>query len=123
MNTQIIERKGKPEYAVLPYEDYLQLLEDARMLADLRAYDQAKAALARGEDELVPADVVDRLLDGGNPVRVWREYRTLTQAQLGEAAGVSVSTVSYIESGARQPSVSVIKSIAGALRVDIDELV
>lgn len=123
MNMQIIERKGKPEYAVLPYDDYLHLLEDARMLEDLRAYDQAKATLARGEDELVPAQVVDRLLDDDNPVRVWREYRALTQAQLGELAGVSISTISYIESGTRQPSVSVIKSIASALRVDIDELV
>lgn len=123
MNPQIIERKGKPEYAVLPYEDYLQLLEGARMLEDLRVYNQSKAALARGEDELVPSEVVDRLLDGGNPVRVWRQYRALTQAQLGKLAGVSIATVSYIECGARQPSVSVIKSIAGVLRVDVDELV
>jgi DNA-binding XRE family transcriptional regulator len=123
MSAQIIERGGEPEYAVLPYAEYLRLIEDAEMLSDIRAYDHAKAVLARGEDELVPAEVVDRLLDDDNPIRVWREYRGLTQAQLAKAAGITVSTISYIESGTRKPSIDVIKSIAVKLRVDVDELV
>jgi DNA-binding XRE family transcriptional regulator len=123
MSAQIIERGGEPEYAVLPYAEYLRLVEDAEMLSDIRSYDHAKAALARGDDELAPAEVVNRLLDDDNPVRVWREYRGLTQAQLAKAAGITVSTISYIESGARKPSVEVLKSIAATLRVDVDELV
>ena len=29
MNVQVIARDGKPEYAVLPWEQYMQLLKDA----------------------------------------------------------------------------------------------
>jgi DNA-binding XRE family transcriptional regulator len=123
MSTQIIQREGKPEYAVLAYADYLRLVENAEMLDDIRAYDSARAALADGADEPVPAEVVNRLVEGENPVRVWREHRGLTQARLADAAGVSVSTVSYIESGARRPSISVIQSLAAALNVDIDDLI
>ncbi|WP_417539468.1 hypothetical protein [Marinobacter sp.] len=34
MSVQIIEREGKPEYAVLPYNDYLNLLELAEDVRD-----------------------------------------------------------------------------------------
>ena len=52
-NIQLIERDGKPEWAVLPYEEYLALLEQAEMLEDIHDYDAAKAALENGEDELI----------------------------------------------------------------------
>ncbi len=55
--------------------------QDAEMLADVRDYDAAVERIAAGE-ELVPAEVVYALLDGGNPIRVWREYRGLNQVQL-----------------------------------------
>ena len=63
MSVQIILRDGQPEWAVIPYDAYTQLIEDAEMLADIREYDAAKQALAEGE-ELVPAAVVDALLIG-----------------------------------------------------------
>ena len=81
MSVQVIERNGKPEWAVLPYEVYLQLVEQADMLQDLRDYDRIKAAVESGDEETVPAEVVYALLDGENPVKVWREYRNLTQKQ------------------------------------------
>jgi hypothetical protein len=58
-------------------------------LADLRAYDGAKAALAAGEDELVPADYAKRLIAGEGPLRVWRELRGLSQVKLGAVSGVN----------------------------------
>ena len=48
MNLQVIEKRGKPEWAVIPYEDYLRLLADAEMLEDVRAFDEAKQRLAAG---------------------------------------------------------------------------
>ena len=74
-NIQLIERDGKPEWAVLPYEEYLKLLEQAEMLEDIPDYDLAKAELERGEDELIPSEVVYAILDGENPIKVWRDYR------------------------------------------------
>ncbi len=123
MKPQVIQKDGKPEYAVIPYDEYRQLLEDARMLADIRAYDTAKNAVASGDEELIPAQEVDRLLDGENPVRVWREFRGLSAADLARTCGVSAAAISQIESGKRGPSVALLKKIARTLAVDLESLV
>ena len=122
MKPQIISKDGQPEYAVVPYNDYQKLLANAEMLVDLVAYDAAKRALASGEEELIPASVVDRLLDGDNPIRAWREFRGLTSAQLAIACGVSAAAISQLEAGKRQPSVALLKKLAAALRVDLEQL-
>jgi hypothetical protein len=45
MNVQVIEKGGKPEWAVIPYEEYERLLEAIEMAEDVRAYDEAKQAI------------------------------------------------------------------------------
>lgn len=120
---QLIERNGKPEWAVLPYEEYLHLVEQAEMLEDIRDYDAAKAAIERGEEELIPSEVVFAILDGENPIKVWREFRQLTQQQLAESAGISKPYLSQIETGKRRGTTEVLATIANALNVSIDELV
>jgi hypothetical protein len=59
-------------------------MADAEMLEDIHDYDAAVQALKDGE-ELVPSEVVYALLEGANPIRVWREYRGLTQGALASA--------------------------------------
>jgi hypothetical protein len=88
MTVQVIKKGDKPEWAVLPYETYLQLVEKAEMLQDIQDYDNAKAALARGDDELIPSEVVYAILDGENAIKVWREYRGLSQEEVAESAGI-----------------------------------
>jgi DNA-binding XRE family transcriptional regulator len=122
MSVQVIEKDGRPEWAVIPYEEYERLLEEAEMLHDVRAYDEAKKAIAEGE-ELVPGEVTYAILDGGNPVRVWREYRGLTQQQLAEAAGISVPYLSQLESGKRRGSAEVLAAIAKELELSLDDIV
>jgi DNA-binding XRE family transcriptional regulator len=78
--------------------------------------------LARGEEEIIPAAVVDRLLAGEPPVRVWREHRGLTQTQLAEAAGITQSMVAMIERGDRRGTVDTLTVIARALKVDLEDL-
>lgn len=51
-------------------------------MTDLCAYDGAKAALAAGEEELVPADYAKRLIAGESLLRVWRALRGLSQVKL-----------------------------------------
>ncbi len=82
MNMQIIERNGKPEWAVIPYKEYLELIEQAEMLQDIRDYDELKAGITNGTIELLPDEVVRAILDGENPIRIWREYRGLNQQEL-----------------------------------------
>jgi DNA-binding XRE family transcriptional regulator len=123
MNVQIIERDGKPEWAVIPYELYLQLAEEAEMLQDIRDYDIAKALVERGEEELIPSEVVYAILDGENPIKVWREYRQLTQQQLAQAVGISTPYLSQIETSKRTGTTEVLTTIAKVLKVSLDEIV
>jgi DNA-binding XRE family transcriptional regulator len=91
------------------------------MLADIQAYDNAKAQIAAGE-ELVPSEVVYALLDGENPFRVWREYRGLTQQQLADQVGISKPYLSQLEAGKRRGGVEVLKRIAQALKLTLEDL-
>lgn len=107
----------------IPQEEYDRLREAAEDLADLRAYDRAKAALAAGEDELVPADYAKRLIAGESPLRVWRELRRLSQVGLGKASGVNRVQIADIEAGRGKGSVETVRKLADALGVAVDDLV
>lgn len=110
------------ETVTIPREEYLRLLAAAEDLEDLRAYDRAKSALAVGEEELLPAEAVTRLLDGDSPLRVWRDHRGLTQAALAERAAVNRVTVAEIETGRKGGSVATLKRLAEALGVGLEDL-
>jgi DNA-binding XRE family transcriptional regulator len=120
---QIIERDGKPEWAVLPYEEYLQLIEQAELLEDIRDFDTISAAVERGEEELIPSEVVYAILDGENPIKVWREYRGLTQQQLAGKVKISKPYLSQIETGKRTGTTEILSAIAKALDVSLEEVV
>ena len=120
---QVIERDGKPEWAILPYDVYVQLTDDAEMLQDIRDYDSVKTAIEQGKEELIPGEVTFALLDGENPVKVWREYRGLTQQQLAEVAEISTPYLSQIETGKRTGTTEVLLAVAKALSVTLDDIV
>jgi len=61
-------------------------------------------------------------VNGDSPVKVFREYRGMTQRQLGDVAGVNQAYVSQIEAGTRSGTVEVLKRIAEGLRIDLDDL-
>ena len=42
MSVQIIKKNGRPEWAVIPYEEYQRLVAEAEMLRDIRDYDEVK---------------------------------------------------------------------------------
>jgi predicted transcriptional regulator len=123
MSVQVIKQNGQPEWAVLPYKDYLELVEQAEMLDDIREYDAAMQAIASGTEELIPASVVFALADGANPIKTWREYRKLSQRQLAETVCISVPFLSQLETGKRKASLDVITGLASALQVDVDDLI
>ena len=110
------------ETVTIPREEYDRLRAAAEDLADLQTYDRAKAALAAGEDELIPVDYANRLLNGKNALRVYRDLRGMTQAALAEKAGVNRMTVAEIETGRKQGSITTLRAVANALGVSLDEL-
>ncbi|MDD5094811.1 MAG: helix-turn-helix transcriptional regulator [Dehalococcoidia bacterium] len=122
MSVQIIEKDGKPEWAIVPYNVYAQLLADAEILQDIQDYEAAKRGIEEGE-ELVPSQLTYAILDGQNPIKVWREHRRLTQQQLADLAGISKAYLSQIETGKRTGSTEVVASIAKALHLSLDDIV
>ncbi len=122
MNVQVLAKNGKPEWAIIPFDQYEDLISSAEMLLDIQDYDQAKQRIADGE-EMIPSEVVYALVDGQNRVRVWREYRGLTQQALADQAEISTSYLSQIESGKRTGTAAVLGRLAAALNLDIDDLI
>ena len=111
------------EMVTITRADFDKLVEDSEMLADIAAYDRAMARLASGADELIPAAFADRIIDGESPLRVYREYRGLTQVALSAASGVNRVQIAEIEGRKKTGSVATLKKLATALRLDLDDLV
>jgi transcriptional regulator with XRE-family HTH domain len=69
-------------------------------------------------------DELDRVLDGVGPrLRALRRERGTTLAQLAAATGISVSTLSRLESGRRRPTLELLLPLARAHQVPLDALV
>ena len=66
----------------------------------------------------------DPVLDAVAPrLRTIRQRRGATLAELSETTGVSVSTLSRLESGGRRPTLELLLALARAHQVPLDELV
>ena len=108
---------------MLPLKEYKKLCEAAEDLADIQAFDETNRLLAAGEDELIPAEFADRILNGENPVRVWRKFRGLSIKKLAEEAKISAAYLSQIEGGNREGSITTMKALAKVLSLSLDDLV
>ena len=95
----------------------------AQELAELRAYDGTKAALASGADELVPGEFAKRLIAGESPLRVYRDLRGMSQVKLAERSDVNRVQIADIEAGRGKGSVETVRKLADALGVMVDDLV
>ena len=111
---------GAPAFAVLPYGDYERLLDEAELREDIETLRRVKRD---GLGELIPHDVMKRLLVGDAPLRVWREYRGLSQGALAKRAHVSQPTISQIESGdIVVGNAATIRRLAQVLEVEMYDL-
>ena len=119
MSAQIIKKDGIPEYAILPYDEYISMLEKSEVAEDIAAYDAA----LKDDTDPVPFEIAEALLDGESPLKVWRKHHGLSQASLAEISGTHQATIAQIESGERQGSVDVLKKLAKVLGLDIGDLV
>jgi DNA-binding XRE family transcriptional regulator len=116
---QVLEVEGKPRLAVVPLAEWQRIIERLEDAEDALAVRRWRAK----PGETIPADVVHRLLDGENKIKVWRMHRGLTQQALAEACGVSKPYISQLETNTRLASQAVLRKLASALRVDLDDLV
>ena len=89
------------------------------LLSDEELYDRADVE----GGESFPAEVVDRLLAGQNPIRVYRDHRGMTQGALAAAAGIHPVYLSQIETGKRTGSAKTLAVIAESLGVAVHDLI
>lgn len=123
MNVQIIEKNGKPEWAIIPFAEYIkvqQLLEDSDDRQEIENY---MKAIREGSERTIPGEITFAILDGLSPVRAWREYRKMKISELAAKVGISPAYLSQIETGKRNPTVDTLKAIANELGIDVDMLI
>lgn len=81
------------------------------------------AAMNARSGQPMPLEWANRIIEGDNPVRVWREYRGLSLRTLATKAGMSPGYVSEIEGGKKPGSIDAYKALAEALDTSVDWLV
>ena len=118
MTLQHITIEGK-HFVLVPEEIYEALCQEHEAAED--SAEVIKRRHHPGENIL--GDVFHRItLHGEHPVSVYRQYRKITQSQLAVAAGISDAYLSQLEGGKRQGTIAVMKRIAAALDVSLDDL-
>ncbi len=115
----IAETADSVTLARADYDALRELVEDAIDLADIEA---VARRIQTGETGVLPASVVNRILDGEHPVAVLRELRGLTASELARRAGTSQSYVTEIETGVKTGGVETLRRLARVLDVPLETI-
>lgn len=107
------------EKVTISKEEYIALLEAKEDLEDIKAVEHALA----NPEEGMPHAFVERLIDGENPLSIYREWRGFNQSSLARASGVNRTQIADIEAGRSKPSVVTLKKLVETLNVDMEDLV
>ena len=122
MNVQIIEKNGKPEWAVIPFNEYKKLQEALDDAEDIRDIQENLKAIHEGKESIIPGEVTFAILDGLNPIRAWRNYKKIKMNELAKKVGISSAYLSQIETAKRKPTIDTLKLIARELSIEIELL-
>jgi DNA-binding XRE family transcriptional regulator len=109
IDPQIIKQDGKPAFAVIPWNEYQQLLNN-QIESD-------------ESDVWFPNEVVKANARGDSLIKAWREYLNLTQAKLASKAGMKQSALARLETNTTNPRKSTLLKLAEALGVTVDQLI
>lgn len=123
MSVQIIKKNGKPEWVVIPFSEYQKLQEALEDAEDRKDIEKSLKTIQNGKELTVPGEVTFAILDGVNPVRVWREYKQIKMSELAKMVGISSAYLSQIENGKLNPTIDTLKAIAKELSIDIEMLI
>ena len=115
------------ETVTVARQDWLKLmaeLEDAEDRAAVRVRRELAKSVgpASARRSYLTAAEARRLLDGENPVKLWREKRGLSQRALAAKAQVGNSYLAEIEIGRKPGSRAALRKLATALEVRAEDL-
>ncbi|GEM_PF-39171 len=151
MSVQVIMKEGRPEWAVLPYAEYealLELAEQARALGGstgspvsaardtapqaTASDEQAAESLTDKDRQALRSNLMEQLSNvsevassggfSGVRTKQVRESKGLDVAMVAREIGISPAYLQQFESGERVPSEPILRNIARALDVDVNEL-
>ncbi|WOJ90459.1 type II toxin-antitoxin system HicB family antitoxin [Methylocapsa polymorpha] len=109
-----------PEEALANVKGAIETWIDA---ADAPAHANGMADLVSGKEELLTAKEALALAEAATPLAFWRSKRVMTQGELAARAGVSQSAIADMERGERAGAAAVLKRVAEALGVRIEDLI
>ncbi len=119
------QKTPKGEVAILPRKEYEALLARAAEADEnrgtARLVGRARKEVSAGAP-LLPKEIVDRVANGENAIRVLREWRDITQMYLSFKTNLSQGYISDIENGRRVGTPAALRLIADVLKVPLDLL-
>lgn len=105
INYQTIYERGKPAFAVIPYQEFIKICPEAQ------------------QDENIPHEVVRRMVKNNQSrIRAWREYLGLTQAEVARAMNISQAALSQMEVPGLRLRKDTLKKLADSMGISIHQL-
>ncbi|MCG8336475.1 MAG: helix-turn-helix domain-containing protein [Proteobacteria bacterium] len=107
-DTQIILQNGKPAFAVIPWDEYQELISKNK---------------ETDHDVWIPHEVVKRVaIENTTIIKAWREYFELTQKELATKADIAQSALARLEKSNSNPRTSTLKKLAKAMGISLEQL-
>ena len=133
-SVQYISGADKNDLAVVPVKVWDEVMSLLKMrthdvglmqqdIQDIVDSQQAWRAYLEYPEQHIPTDVFDQVLDGANPVKIYREWRGYSVKELSVKTGISEQIIYGIESGSRKGNVSHYQKIAHALNLIVDDII
>jgi len=102
---QIIKQNGIPAFAVVPYDQWLELTNQTC------------------DDAYIPHEVVGiQLMQECSLITAWRKYKKITQKELASKAGITQAALSQIEKVDSKPQKRTLEKVAKALSLTTDQI-
>ena len=112
MQPTILETNGKPAFVVLPYDEYLALINN-----------QLKTKPRIPADDSVPHEVMRlQIKNNWSLIRAWREYLGITQTKMATRLGIRQPSYAAMEAVDAKLKPFTRERIATALGLSLDQI-
>jgi DNA-binding XRE family transcriptional regulator len=110
------------DIVILSREEYDTLVQQKEDFTDAAMLRAPVARREGGLEELLTGGEVNDLLAAASPLAFWRRKRGLSEAVLADTSGLSREALARIEAGESTADLDILKRLAAALRVTVDDL-